>query len=71
MKKQLIPEIPQLLEKDQTNALLNIVNLDIPVCNNAWIGNTIFCRIHAPLPNTRASPNRRAPPNFWITYPRT
>ena len=24
--------------------------------------------IYRILPNTRASPNRRAPPNFWITY---
>ena len=48
MKKQLIPEIPQLLEKDQTNALLNIVNLDIPICNNAWIGNSSLEKILSP-----------------------
>ena len=40
MEKQLIPEIPSMLQKDQTNALLNTkLDLDISVCNDEWAGN--------------------------------
>ena len=36
-EKQLIPEIPSMLEKDQTNAVLNTkLDLDISVCNDEW-----------------------------------